>query len=323
MDSSRRAFLASGLAGAGALAGCTTRSASATPWEHVQSNTSSALYDVVVGNDAPYAVGESGLVLRRGGGDQGWQRVVENGPHALQSSLVGAATTDNGGNVWFCGGSGTIGMWNTVTQSMTDYSQPNDITSSWEDVAVVGLAGQEYVYLVNSSGELLVGSNNDGEMTWADAVTKPGGGSTAPAIVFDVHGFGYVADTGGAVYESVNGGRDWRQIGIPNADVALHDISAVATNTIDVAGGTGSLYRFDGFDWSTLRLGEKTLYAVDRTRRDGIVGGESGTVFEFTADGWRASPTPADDTLHGVIIASPSQPALAVGENGTIIERQD
>ncbi|WP_435097140.1 hypothetical protein [Halarchaeum sp. P4] len=290
-------------------------------WTEADVPVEASLNDVVTAKDGLYAVGESGVVLHRES-DGTWSTVVENGPYAAQNELAGAAVTDNGGHVWFAGGSGALGVYKIPTGQVTDYSFPKEHTSSWSDVAVVGLAGSEWVFLVNSSGELFRGRMDAGSMTWADEVVEPGSGTTIPAICTDSNGFGYVADSSGAVYESVDGGKSWKKIGIKGNDGALYDIAALGTHTIDVAGDDGHLFNFNGFRWDRRDIGQKTLYAVSRSRRDGVVAGEGGHVWEFTEDGWTEADSPTGAQLNGTTLGSSTHPAVVVGGSSTVLERQ-
>lgn len=323
MQRTRRDLLAaSGSALVGGLAGCLGGSSDPTPnsaWEPVDSPVQGTLFDAVTTRAGPFAVGEGGYLLKRGDGD--WSPVLEHGPQGQDTALVGAAVTDNGGALWFCGGGGVVARYDVHEGQLTDYSYPEGHTSSWADVATVGLAGTEWVFLTNSSGELLYGQNDHGSMNWEEQVQKPGGGASSAGIEFDTHGFLYLCNTNSEVLESVDGGHSWRQIGIPGSSVGLHDIAPFDATTIDIAGGDGHLYRFDGFEWTDLHLDAKTFNAVERSRQNGLVVGESGHIYRFGADGWTADPTATGVHLHGAILASPGNPAIAVGGGGTILER--
>ena len=344
---SRRQFL--GLIGATTtsvgLAGCsagdsttptnnstTTRNNSMTPrnssttttrepghrWKTVTSPTAKTLYSVVTSAGSPFAVGSSGLVLRRQ--SDGWTTVVQHGPTGAGNTLRGAAVTSDGRNVWFAGGSGVVAQYDVKTEQLTDYSAPKGKTSTWEDIAVTGAAGAETVHLVNGSGEYLRGHRTrKGGMNWR-TVIKPGGGSSMKGIAFVGLSIGYICDTNAKVYETTNGGKSWHTIGIEGGSVGLYDVSAVGRDAINAVGGDGSIFRYDGAVWTKLSAGSNALYAIDRRGTDGLASGGSGTIFDRMAGQWQREQTPTSAGLQGVVIGS-NAPAVAVGSGGTILER--
>lgn len=323
MSRTRRAYLAvAGSAFASGLAGCLGGSSDSTPnsaWSPVDSPVQGTLYEVVGTRGGPFAVGAGGVVLKRGDGN--WSPVLEHGPQGQDTALVSAAVTDNGGALWLCGGGGVVARYDVHTDQFTDYSYPEGHTSSWAGVATVGLSGTEWVFLTNSSGELLYGRNDHGSMNWVDSFQKPGGGASSTGIEFDTHGFLYLCNSNSEVLESVDGGHSWKQIGIAGSSVGLHDIAPFDATTIDVAGGDGHLYRFDGFEWTDLDLDAKTFNAIERSRQSGLLVGEDSHVYRFGANGWVADHPTTDVHLHGALLASPGNPAITVGTGGTILER--
>lgn len=313
----RRAFLAlTGTATMG-LAGCLdSDTESDYGWSEADSPVEKTLYDVVMSVDGPYAVGEDGRVVSRHDGD--WKVVSEDGPGNEANPLSSAAVTDDGRHIWFVGGSGAVGQRNVTSREGTDYSAPNEKTSSWEDVAAVGAAGREQVYLINGSGELLSGVNRDGGIEWED-VTKPGGGVEPTAIGF-TGDIGYIADSDGNVYRTADGS-EWERIGIRSEDVVLNDIAPLDSQTVNVATGEGSILLYNGHNWLRSDAGQDGLQAVDREGDRGLAVGTNGAIYELEDADWAARNTAASRTLYGATLGTTDYASVAVGGNGTILER--
>lgn len=111
-------------------------------------------------DEGPYAVASSGEVIARrvGGWAQSYEKVLDAGLTSQSKNFYGAGASANGRNFWMSGSSGVFGQYNVVDEQFTDYTQPNDNTPTWYDVSIVGEAGEERIYLVNGSGELLEGT---------------------------------------------------------------------------------------------------------------------------------------------------------------------
>lgn len=287
-------------------------------WQTISSPTAKTLHAVVASAGGPVAVGASGRVLARR--SEGWTTVVKHGPTAEGNTLRGAAVTSDRRNVWFAGGSGVLGQYDTKVNQLTDYSAPNGKTSTWEDTAVTGKAGSETVHLINGSGEYLRGHKTPkGGMSWEGA-RKPGGGSSMKAIAFVGPSLGHICDTNAKVYATTNGGKSWQTIGIEGGSVGLYDISAVGRDGVNAAGGDGSIFRYNGAVWTKLSAGSNALAAIDRQGSDGLAGGGSGAVFDRVAGHWQSEQPPTNAGLRGIAIGS-ATPAVAVGSGGTILER--
>ncbi|WP_256685740.1 dockerin type I domain-containing protein [Halococcus qingdaonensis] len=289
-------------------------------WTEASSPTGKGLNDTVLSSQGPYAVGGGGRVLERG--STGWTTVIEKGPTTQGNTLTGAGVTDDGNHVWFAGGSGVIGQYDVGSGTKTDYSKPEGKSSTWEDIAVVGAAGSETVFLINGSGEFFSGTKNgSGGMDWGSAV-KPGGGSSAKGLDFIDESTGYICDTNSKVYETTNGGDSWEEIGIGGGSVGLYDVAAVSSDEINVAGGDGSIFRYNGSVWTKLYAGQNTLNAITREGKKGLAAGSSGTVLERTGSGWQSDETPTSNGLEGIVLdTTGSYPDVAVGASGTIVER--
>lgn len=286
-------------------------------WTEADSPTGKALNAVTNSADGPFAAGGSGRVLARR--PSGWEVVVEKGPTGEGNTLKAAGSSDDGQHVWVAGGSGALGKYDVVDERMTDYSAPKGKTSTWEAMGVAGSAGSETVYLVNGSGEVLVGTNDGGSMNWGTAV-KPGGGSSAKGLDLLDAQTGYVVDTNAKVYETTDGGESWSAIGIEGGTVGLYDVAAVSDDLINVAGGDGSIQRYNGAVWTKREVSNAALYGIDRSETAGVAVGSGGTAYGLTEEGWKAASTPTGNTLSDVLLGD-GGPDVAVGSSGTILER--
>ncbi|WP_247002474.1 WD40/YVTN/BNR-like repeat-containing protein [Halosolutus gelatinilyticus] len=325
-DQTRRDVLrlatASATAGVIALGSTAGAQTADNEWEQVESPTGKALNDAVDTAAGPFAAGADGNVLARR--EDGWQTVVDYGPQARSRRLTGVDATDDGRAVWFVGGSGVIGEYNVETRTLTNYSAPKGKTSTWEDCAVRGTAGEnERLYFVNGSGELLVGVRQDsGAIQYAE-VTKPGGGSTIPGIDCHAREAGHVCSTSQFVAETADGGETWERIGIDFAGGAFFDIASRGDRDVNVAAGSGIVYRYDGFRWTPHVVDDdrRAIRAIDRDGDDGLAAGDGGALYERQSAGqWRRYETSVETKLHGV--ASGARYDVAVGDGGTILERR-
>lgn len=314
----RRKFLRAAAACAGvALAGCVDNDEQ-VEWIPVASPVEGTLYDATASQVGPHAVGEDGRVIARRDGD--WQVTVATGPTGAANALVGVATSDNGRHIWFAGDSGVVGLYDVDDRKLVDHSAPMGKTSSWEDVAVVGLADAEWVYLVNGSGEVIRGSHTNGKMEWNEPV-EPGSGSSATSVEFTGRGLGFVADTSSNVFQTIDAGESWRRIGVQRGGVNLTDVAPLHTDEIAVVGDDGAIFDYNGFTWTRTNAGEDALLAIVRDSHRGIAVSDAGTTFRLSTDGWTRETTTAENPLRGVVLGNTDDPAVAVGDSGTILER--
>jgi hypothetical protein len=280
-------------------------------WTEVDSPTDETLSDAVRTGSGAYAVGSGGVVLARE--EEGWEPVLEHGPAAESNALVGVDATDDGEAVWFTGDSGALGRHDVVAGRHTDHSAPEGITDNWVDVAVAGPAGEERVYLVNGSGQVLAGEFDGSEVGWGEAV-KPGSGSSMSAVEF-AEGTGYCCDTNSGVYETTDG-ESFERIGIKDGG-SFTAIAAAGPERLAVADADGTIQRYDGRVWTPLRAAEVALDALSTDGSDWLAAGDGGTILELVEGGWEPCETPVEANLHGVAVGEPS---VAVGAEGTIVE---
>lgn len=314
-------------------------------WVTVETPTDDPLYDAVVARGAVFAVGDDGTVLVRQGEE--WTVALERGPTVESNPLWGADATEDGEHVWFCGDSGVLGQYDVAQGKLTDRSAPRDRTGTWANVTVVGPAGDERVHLVNGSGEVLRGRNDDGELTWDEPV-KPGSGSSLSAVEFADRETGYCCDSSQGVFETTDGGKNWERIGVEDAGADFTDLALVRGELL-VATDDGSVVRYDDPGWTELHVGEDPLYAIDWSTENGgppssattdddtpadregadgtgtgtgtgLLVGDDGAIYERVGNDWTGVDSPTDDPLYGVVVDRDS-PDVTVGEDGTVLER--
>lgn len=290
-------------------------------WIEIDAPTDESLYDVVASQNGPYAVGANGTVLARRSDDDDWEQVLEEGPTVQSNDLRGVDTSSDGRHVWFAGDSGVLAQYDTEADRLTDYSAPNDSTSTWEDIAVIGSAGDESIYLVTSSGEVLRGMTVEGDIRWGNTV-KPGSGSSMASVAFSDTKHGYLCDTNQTVYETTDAGESYEIIGIESANCTFTDVGIVSPERVIVTGDDGTMFRYDGNknNWTKLSVGDDAITAIDTRNDDGLASGEQGTIYERTSSGWEEETTLVNATLRGIALGM-NAPDVAVGDDGTIIYR--
>ena len=301
--------------------GIAQNGSSDSEWTEAKSPTTKTLYGVVDTVEGPFAVGAGGDVLARR--KSGWRKVVEYGPQARSRLLKGVDVTSDGKAIWFVGGSGVIGEYDVVNETLTNYSAPGGKTSTWEGCSVVGNAGEtERFYFVNGSGELLIGIRQEsGAVKYLD-VLKPGGGSTIPAIDFYRRKKGHVCSTSQLVSKTTDGGKHWQQIGIDFSGTGYFDIASVGPKDVNVAAGGGIVYRYDGFRWTPHVIDDdrQAIRGIDRDGEAGLAAGSGGKTYERQSTGqWKRLQTPVESKLTSV--ARGKTHDVAVGSSGIIVER--
>lgn len=288
-------------------------------WRVVDTPIDGVLNDVVstdTGAITAVAVGAGGIVLAR---NSAWETVLEDGPGAAGQTLRGVATSDDGRAVWFAGDGGALGVYDVESGHHTDFSAPADITDTWTDVAVTGPAGAETMYLTNGSGQILRGRPGD-PLSW-DSPVKPGGGSSISAIDFATDTVGFCCDTNGTVLATSDGGNEYEEVGIDDAD-ALTDIAST-TDTVTVTASDGTVYRYDGAVWTPLSVSDGSLTAITRHGEEGIAVDDTGDIFARDDSEWNREASPVNTSLRGVaLLDSTVGVAVAVGDTGCIVERR-
>ncbi|MFB6220170.1 MAG: twin-arginine translocation signal domain-containing protein [Halolamina sp.] len=324
LDQNRRRFIkGSGAAIAGAVGlGAVQSAAAENGWEVVESPVSKTLNGTVLAANGPWAAGGGGKVLERT--VDGWTVRLKNGPAAEGNGLTCMGVTDDGNRVWFAGGSGVIGEMDVVTKTLWDHSAPGGKTSTWEAISVTGTEEKnETISLMNGSGEELTGYRQpDGSIAWGDVVKPGGGASMKGAAHYGANSF-VCCDTNAKVYESTDDGNTWETIGVDGGEVGFYGAAAVASDDMNVCGGGGIMYRYDGNIWTARKIGSNTIKSVDRVSEAGLACGGSGNVFRRqTIGSWEKVDTPTGANLEGTILGGELYPDVAVGASGTIVEKQ-
>ena len=269
--------------------------------------------------DGMFAVGGGGYVFKRT--SSGWTTAVSDGPSSNGNTLYCSAPTDSEQYLWFGGSSGALGVYDVVNDNLTDHSAPNNLTSTWQAAEVRGFAGQERIYITNSSGKVVIGNSNIDGVDWSSPIT-PGDGSTLTGISFVSDSRGYVCDTNGKVFETEDGGWNWTEIGIQNPGASLYDIDAQAKDDITVAAGSGFYFTYDGDVWTKVSVGGNARRAVHRVDDRSFVVGGGGDIYKRLEFEYKQVEDAGSTTLYDVEITNDSRlPAVVVGNSGTVLEQ--
>lgn len=284
-------------------------------WAVAETPTESTLYDVVYTDAGAFAVGGSGLLLKRT--SEGWQKVLDGGPTGNGNDLYGADVTDDGTRIWLVGASGAIGEYDVETGNLNDHSAPMDVTNNFNDVNVTGEAGEANVYVAGDSGKMYFSFENGGEGTWASVT--PGSGSNINAVDFFGARDGHIVDGNKTVFET-DDGETWQKIGLEDANVNFYGVDADGSDDVWVSGGGGMIFHWDGTEWTPTDTGDASLRDLEVTPddADGLAVGGGGTVYDLTDDQWTQQSTPTGENLKAVARGSTD---LAVGAAGIVIER--
>lgn len=318
----RRRFLRTGGATLLGAAGLSTAAVGETVsgWTKADSPATKTLHGVTIAQNGPWAVGGDGAILhRRQSGD--WVMVREEGL-GNGTNLRTIDVTDGGRRIWFAGASGVIGEYDVVTDTMYEHVSPQDITDTWEGIAVQGRAGRnEHIYLVNGSGAQLTGvRQGDGDVHWRN-LKKPGSGSSLKSIDFYDKRKGHTCDTNQSVFHTNCAGRNWKKIGIGNTDENFYEVASVDEDDVNVVGGSGQLFWYDGTTWHEFDVADHTLRGLDRDAAFGLATDTAGFAYEREGVGtWVQQDTPTDKALYGVTRGT-TYPDVAAGESGVIVER--
>ncbi|WP_226480619.1 WD40/YVTN/BNR-like repeat-containing protein [Natrinema amylolyticum] len=298
-------------------------------WRLVDVPTEATLRDVcVTAAGAVYAVGENGLVLAgapaNGAEPDAWSIVLEDGPAAEGDELAGVDATDGGDAVWVAGDSGSVGRIEAETGLHTDYTAPADITDNWLGVAVGGESGDETVLLINGSGAVLRGRYRDGAVSW-DEPTKPGSGSSLSAIALALAdpSVGYCCDTNDSVFETTDGGESFDRVGLEGAGGTLENLATLGRGDCLVSADDGVVHRYGGSTWTPERVGEEAICGIARREGETIACDADGVIYERTpAAEWNQVDVRAPDSLIAVSTTADGDRTVAVGEEGTVVERR-
>ncbi|WP_226004302.1 WD40/YVTN/BNR-like repeat-containing protein [Natrinema salinisoli] len=297
-------------------------------WESVDVPTEATLRDVCVTEaGAVHAVGEDGLVLtgeavNGGGGAEAWTVTLEDGPAAEGEELHGVDATAEGEAIWIAGDSGAVGRLEAETGLHTDYTAPADITDNWLGVAVGGASDDETILLINGSGAVLRGRYRDGAVSWDDPV-QPGGGSSLSGVALADASVGYCCDTNDGVFETTDGGASFDRVGLDGAGGTLETVATLGLGDCLVSADDGVVHRYGESTWTPERVGEEAICGLARREGETIACDADGVIYERTAAGdWDDVETRAPESLIAVSVDTDGDRAVAVGEEGTVVERR-
>ena len=316
MNSSRRAFLASSAVVLSGVAGCLGEGSDyENGWNRAESNTDDALNDVAVLENAAMAVGDDGTVIKQINEDE-W-RAQKNAPGTGgETHVLGIAPTDDFERAWYVGDNGLVGMYDSHGH-FDNHSQPLNSTKRFVDVAIDGDAGGEEVYAIDAEGNVMRGSaGKQGDITW-DMRKQPGRGQPL-AVTFTTDNFGYICTDQGEAYQNV--GQGWKQIGIDGVRDGLTDVAGHEESLLDVSSAKGKIYRYNGYDWSVIELGEHPIDAMHRTGRHGLAVSSDGVVYALNRQ-WEESLSGLEAGLRGATTGSEDSDVFCVGNNGFVIYR--
>jgi hypothetical protein len=289
-------------------------SAEERDWAVAKTPADVTLHGVADTASGPHAVGGGGVVLARGA--EGWTKVLDGGPTGNGNNLYGADVTDDGDRLWFVGASGAIGEYDVETGQVIDRSAPNDVTNNFNDVAVTGAAGEAEVYVAGDSGAIYYSFENGETGTWGNVT--PGSGSNINAVDFHGTRAGHAIDGNQTVFVT-DDGVTWDKVGLENADYNFYGLESNAPDDIWVSGGGGSVYHWNGSEWTREDTGDASLRDITVSAdSSGLTVGDGGVAFERRSGRWAATETPVGQNLTSLARGALD---VAVGSGGTVLER--
>jgi len=283
------------------------------PWTTAETDTGEDLGGVTGSAHGLYAVGTGGVVLERG--DAGWTTVLQGGPAGDGNDLLAVDATGDGEHVWYAGSSGALGVHDPSTGEFFDRSGPDDTGDNFQAVAAAGSAGDANVYAATGSGHVFYSLDDGAEGSWEYA--SPTSGTAIVAL--DMHGetAGHLVDADGSVYQTTDG-QSWSRIGIADADVDLRGLDSDGLDDVWVVGNAGTVYHYDGTEWTTATAGTPDLVDVEvASTGEAMAAAADGSVYHRADGSWHADSTETERALHGVALGSPN---AAVGAGGTALE---
>ena len=293
-------------------------------WRSVETAFDVTLFSVAQTSEGPYAVGSDGYLV--GDRGDGWEVIFDDGPSTRDNQMRAMDTTDDGERIWMLGSSGAMACYDVEQRKKFDYSYPNEMTSTWEGIAVAGDRGAEKGLAANGSGEILPFTIDGFDVDWGQLDKPAGKGSKMAGVAASPEGIGYAIDTSGNAFKTTaNDG--WVDIGIVNAQVKFTDLYAGASQRVYVAGGGGRVYRYDDSynDWTPIGAADgNTLTAIDVFERENgepqkVALTRNGDIFQRDGrDRWEELPSPTRKGLRALTLGYPD---VAVGKGGTVIQR--
>jgi hypothetical protein len=146
----------------------------------------------------------------------------------------------------------------------------------------------------------------------------PGSGSAINAIDFYGDRAGHAVDGNQTVFVT-DDGSSWDKLGVADANHNFYGVDSDAADDVTVSGGGGTVYTWNGSQWTRSDTGDAGLRDVEVAGDAGLTVGGGGAVFRLGADGWTQEETPTGANLKAVARADPT---VAVGAGGTVVERR-
>lgn len=264
-----------------------------------------AFHDVTVSKTGVFAVGEDGLVVQRKKTWEPVEREFDGG-----NTLYGAASTDDGKRIWFAGGSGSAGYYNTETGETSTYRITED-EHDYRSIAVSGPADQEVIWAVDDNGTIFHGSpQGDGQWEWEQDM--PGSDASFTDIKYAPGVPVATAEDGTAFVHTDDG---WQDL----------EVGAVDALTSVAATGEGPYFGSDEYIYVPTEDGWTAEHVAEDTVTD--LGSRGSQVFATTGDGdflqrkggeWSTIDVPVEVALNAVVARDH---VVVVGDEGTIVER--
>ena len=187
-------------------------------WRAVETDFDVDLFGVVQTAEGPYAVGDSGtLVADRG---DGWEIVFDDGPVTREAQLRAADVTADGRRVWMVGTSGVVACYDVEQRRKFEYSYPDEMTSTWEAIAVARRKGEEKVLAANGSGEVLPFVVDGFDVNWGRLRKPAKKGANVAALAATPDGVGFAIDTSGNAFRT-SSAAGWERIGVLDSQLKL------------------------------------------------------------------------------------------------------
>ena len=294
-------------------------------WRVVETPFEMTLFDVAQTTQGLYAVGSGGtLVADRG---SGWEIIFDDGPSTRDNQMRAMDVTSDGERIWMLGSSGAMACYDVEQRKKFDYSYPNEMTSTWEGIAVAGERGKEKGLAANGSGEILPFTIDGFDVDWGQLDKPAGKGSKMAALAATPDGIGFGVDTSGNAFKTT-ADEGWKDIGIVNAQVKFYDIYAGKNQRVYVAAGDGRIYRYDDsyHNWTPIGVAETTsltamdVYDEGSRKRQMVCIGANGNIYQRTGkQRWNEIPSPTKNALNAIRLGDEYD--VAVGKAGTVIER--
>lgn len=329
-------------------------------WTKAKTPIETTLFDVEFTNRRHgwYAVGADGRVLHRT--NDGWKDLFGKGTSNLRGAdvvPVDSFNRDGFGEyrpssrddprLWVVGSRGAVVEYRIQSNKLTNHLP--GVNETFNDVAVTGKPGEANVFVASASGKVHYSFDNG--KTWNS--TRPGkpsggkpafaggqpprkrgkgkGGNSLTAIDFHDTRKGHVVNEK-TLFTTVDGS-SWRAL--PRPAKGLHHFYGVDSDgpkDVTVSGRNVSIWHWTGSRWvrKDTKLNGHRDVEVRRGQRDssGLAVSRHGGVIRLDGSGWHKEATPTRADLEAVFRANPTDPPahtsldIAVGANGTIIERQ-